>query len=62
MTETMMMLVFGHPEVEFCYRHTRNGLLFSYLRRGTDSGAIVPSEIAAIREALRAGLKGIGAS
>jgi anti-sigma regulatory factor (Ser/Thr protein kinase) len=29
MAETMMMLFFGHTEVEFRYRHTRNGLRFS---------------------------------
>ena len=60
--ETLMTLFFGHPEVDFRYRHNRNGSVFSYLRRGTDSGAIVPSEIGAIREALRAGLRRIGAA
>jgi anti-sigma regulatory factor (Ser/Thr protein kinase) len=58
--ETMMALVFGHPEVDFRYRHTRNGLYFRYFRSGRGRGAIVPSEIAALREALKTGLKSIG--
>ena len=50
------------PEVEFRYRHTRNGTDFSYLRRGRRGGAAAaPAEIAALREALRAGLARIGA-
>ena len=60
--ETLMILFFGHPEVDFRYRHTRNGSVFSYFRRGGSGGAVVPSEIAEIRNALAAGLKGIGAS
>ena len=60
--ETLMTLFFGHPEIDFRYRHSRNGSVFSYLRRGTGGGAVVPSEIAAIRAALRTGLKRIGAS
>jgi hypothetical protein len=59
--ETMMTLVFGHPEVDFRYRHTRNGLIFTYFQGGQDLGTVVPSEIAALREAFRAGLKRIGA-
>jgi anti-sigma regulatory factor (Ser/Thr protein kinase) len=61
MTETMMMLVFGHPEVDFRYHHTRNGSVFIYFRRGVSGGAVTPSEIAEIRDALGAGLKGIEA-
>jgi anti-sigma regulatory factor (Ser/Thr protein kinase) len=60
--ETMMTLFFGHPEVEFHYRHTRNGLMFSYFRRGCDRGAVVPSEIGELRKGLKAGLERIGAS
>jgi anti-sigma regulatory factor (Ser/Thr protein kinase) len=61
MAETMMMLFFGHPEVEFRYRHTRNGLLFCYLRRSCGGGAVAPAEISRLRDALKAGLKRIGA-
>jgi hypothetical protein len=63
MTETMMLLFFGHPEIEFRYRHTRNGLHFSYFRRGSGiPRALAPAEIAEIEDALRAGLKRIGVS
>ena len=62
MTETMMMLVFGHPEVEFRYRHTRNGLVFSYLRRALPVRGAASAEIAALRDSLRTGLKRIGVS
>lgn len=62
MTETMMMLIFGHPEVEFRYRHTRNGLRFSYLRRAFPGRATASTEIAALRDSLRTGLKRIGVS
>jgi hypothetical protein len=61
MAETIMTLVFAHPEIEFGYRHTRNGLLFSFLRHGGSGGAVLPAEIAAVRAALRAGLERIGA-
>ena len=62
MAETMMTLFFGHPGIEFGYRHTRNGLRFSLLRHGRDGGATAPAEIAALGTALRSGLKRIGAS
>jgi hypothetical protein len=62
MTETMMMLVFGHPEVEFCYRHTRNGLRFIFLRRAFPGRATASTDIVALRDSLRAGLKRIGVS
>jgi hypothetical protein len=63
MAETMRMLFFGHPEVSFRYRHTRNGFFFSYLRRSRGGGqAADPADIAAIGESLRSGLKRIGAS
>ncbi len=65
MAETMMALVFGHPEVGFFYRHTRNGRRFDFHRGGLqgESGAgRAPSsaEILAVRDSLRAGLKRIG--
>ena len=63
MAETMMTLFFGHPEVDIRYRHTHNGLFFSYLRKGRRPGrGLDPAEIAALREALRAGLERIGVS
>jgi len=62
MTETMMMLFFGHPEVDFRYRHTRNGMFFSYFRRGRGGRTVGPAEITALMDSLRAGLKRIGVS
>jgi len=62
MAETMMMLFFGHAEVEFRYRHTRNGLIFIYLRRALPGRAAASAEIATLRNSLRTGLKRIGVS
>lgn len=62
MAETMMTLFFGHPGVGFRYAHARNGRRFSVLRRGRESAAADAAEIAALRDALRAGLKRIGAA
>jgi anti-sigma regulatory factor (Ser/Thr protein kinase) len=67
MTETIMMLVFGHPEVDFRYRHRRNGREFHFasLRffQGTGvAAAWSPGRIERVRRALRAGLRRIGAS
>lgn len=59
--ETMMTLVFGHPDVDFRYRHTRNGILFSCLRRGVRGGAVSPAEIVELRKSLETGLGRIGA-
>jgi hypothetical protein len=56
------MLFFGHPEVEFRYRHTHNGLFFCYLRRSGGGGAVAPAEISRLRDSLKAGLKRIGVS
>ena len=61
MAETMMMLCFGHPEVEFRYRHTRNGLIFNYFRGARGGGAASPGDISELAEALRTGLRRIGA-
>ncbi len=61
MAETILTLVFGHPEVGFGYRHTRNGLRFSILRHGRGGGADA-AEIRTITETLRRGLSRIGAS
>jgi anti-sigma regulatory factor (Ser/Thr protein kinase) len=62
MAETMMTLFFGHPEIDFGYRHTRNGLSFSMLRHSRGGGAADYAEIVALGGKLRAGLKRIGAS
>ncbi len=62
MAETILTLMFAHPGIDFTYRHTRNGLIFSYLRHGRSAGSADPAEIAAIRTALRSGLERIGAS
>lgn len=61
MAETMMTFFFGHPEIAVSYRHTRNGLRFSVLRRGGSAGMASPAEISGLREALRSGLERIGA-
>lgn len=66
MVETMMALVFGHPEVGFSYRHTRNGRRFDFRRRGlTREGgagrAPSPAGILAVRDSIRSGLNRIGA-
>ena len=62
MAQTILTLVFAHPEIDVSYRHTRNGLRFSFLRHGRSGGSADPAEIAAIRAALRSGLERIGAS
>lgn len=62
MTETLMTLFFGHPEIDFVYRHTRNCLVFRFLRKGRRGGTTAPAEILALRERLREGLRRIGAS
>jgi Histidine kinase-, DNA gyrase B-, and HSP90-like ATPase len=60
-TETLMTLVFGHPQVDFLYRHTRNGNVFRCLRRGAPGGAVSPAEVVGLRKRLEAGLGRIGA-
>jgi len=65
MAETMMMLVFGHPEIDFRYRHRRNGRTFSFASLpffAPPGPAWSPERIGKVRRALRAGLRGIGAS
>lgn len=62
MAETLMTLFFGHPETDFHYRHTRNGRVFIYLRKGREGRGTAPLEIVALRKALRTGLARIGAS
>lgn len=67
MAATMTTLVFGHPEIDFRYRHRRNGQAFNFASRRffdwTGSGPAWSSErIEGVRKALREGLKRIGAS
>jgi len=62
MSETLMTLFFGHPGTEFHYRHSRNGNIFRYLRKGRGNAAPAPLEIIGLRERLRSGLARIGAS
>ncbi len=65
MAETLMILVFGHPEVEVRYRHRRNGRDFRWTSpppSGEGTGFVDPGAILKARRALRAGLARIGAS
>jgi anti-sigma regulatory factor (Ser/Thr protein kinase) len=66
MAATMMMLVFGHPEIDFRYRHRRNGRVFNFASprffdRAGGAPAWAPERIERVQEALREGLKRIGA-
>ncbi len=62
--ETVMMLVFGHPEVDFRYSHRRNGRLFRFAspREFARAGgpAASPEAIRRARRDLRRGLARIG--
>ena len=65
MAETMMTLVLGHPEIDFRYRHRRNGREFRFRSRRfiAEGGAGSPTDpqlILAVRKDLREGLKQIG--
>jgi hypothetical protein len=65
MAETMMMLVFGHPEIDFRYSHRRNGRTFSFASLpffAPPGPAWSPERIGKVRRVLRTGLKAIGAS
>lgn len=67
MAETIMILVFGHPGIDFRYRHRRNGRGFRFDSRkplrGTGPGPLSDAaRIGAVRQALRDGLKRIGAA
>ena len=66
MAETMMMLVFGHPDVGFTYRHRRDGRDFRFdslrhIAKG-GGGRVRPEDISTVRRALDTGLRRIGAS
>ncbi len=64
MAETVMMLVFGHPEIDLRYRHRRNGRVFSFRSHdilARSATAWAPETIRAVRTGLARGLKKIGA-
>jgi len=64
MAETVMMLVFGHPEVDLRYRHRRNGRGFTFRSNSVlnrTGPAWTPDTIRAVRTELARGLKNIGA-
>ncbi len=66
MAETVMMLVFGHPEVGLLYCHRRNGRVFRFdsrrtLGRSRGGSAWSPAVIEAVERELRGGLRRIGA-
>ena len=62
MTETMMTLCFGHPEVDFLYRHTRDGRRFGFNRIAGHGRTAAAADIIAVRDSLRSGLGRIGVS
>jgi len=64
MTETVMMLVFGHPELGLFYSHRRNGRLYRFeSRRFIDraEASTSPEAIRLVQREIRRGLKRIGA-
>ncbi len=65
MAQTMLTLVVGHPEIEFGYRHRRNGRDFAfasgfYVRTAGSGAALDPTLVGRMRRTLQAGLKRIG--
>ena len=67
MAETLMILIFGHPGIEFRYRHRRDGRAFAFsssrfLPRDAGGTPADPETIRAIQQALRNGLDEIGAA
>ena len=67
MRGTMKALVFGHPEIDFRYRHRRNGQVFrfasrSFIRESGLSSWTSPVLIGRIDRILRTGLRAIGRS
>ena len=65
MTETLMLLILGHPEIDFRYSHKRNEKSFEFSGRKflKDAGAeswFDPELIGAVKETLRRGLGELG--
>ncbi len=65
MTETLLAIVFGHPEIDVLYRHRVNGRVFrfasrAYRSRTGESSARLLAAFPALRNDLRAGLRSVG--
>jgi len=65
MAVTIATLVLGHPEVDFFYRHRRDGRVYRFdgrrLTQGLGASAgLDPAAIAAVKSELKAGLRRIG--
>jgi hypothetical protein len=65
MRGTMTALVIGHPEIDFRYRHRRNGQVFrfasrSFFRESGPSSWTDPLLIGRVDKTLRTGLRAIG--
>jgi hypothetical protein len=65
MAATITALVFGHPEIDFRYRHRMNGRVFRFASReflGDRRGApcLKPEIFRAVKKNLQTGLKKIG--
>lgn len=62
MAGTMTVLVLGHPEIAFRYRHSRGGRSFRFSSRRTPAGRApaAPDLIASVRKELERGLRRIG--
>jgi len=65
MAETIAALIFGRPEIEFRYRHRRNGRVFRFSSRAYGGGrrgasGLNPALFGAVKKDLRAGLKTLG--
>lgn len=65
--ETMMTLIFSHPEIVFVYRHRRNGRGFTFDSRrltGRSGGASTtePRLIRSVEKTLKTGLRSLGRS
>jgi hypothetical protein len=64
MAETLMTLVFGHPEVKVQYLHRRNGRDFRWTSPPSPGGTgmLDPEAVLRARRTLKTGLSRIGAS
>jgi len=65
MAETMIMLVLGHPEIDFRYRHRRDGRTFrfsshAFFAQAGEGSAAGPELVKEVRRTLRSGLESIG--
>ena len=65
MAGTLAVLVFGHPEIAFRYRHSRGGQAFRFSSRRALAGRpgltpTLPDLISSVRDELERGLRRIG--